>query len=68
MTKLIFLIFIGAAAAPCVRAEDLKDSHRDLMDFCHQFVINEPDSAVHFGHHDCNFYDRDDPWAELFRR
>jgi hypothetical protein len=37
------------------------------MEFCNQFVINDPDPYFERGtrndhHQDCYIYDRDDPW------
>jgi hypothetical protein len=68
MTKFAFLIFIAAAAVATAQAEDLKDSRQDVLDFCNQFVICDPDPEMHFGYRDCNFYDRDDASPALHRR
>jgi hypothetical protein len=63
MTRLVFFILLGATAAPAVQAGDSRDSRRDAMDFCNQFVINDPDPGFRFDyHHDCTAFDRDDPW------
>jgi hypothetical protein len=43
MTKLILFILLGATASPSVQAGDVKDSRQDVMDFCNQFVIRDPD-------------------------
>jgi hypothetical protein len=68
MTNIAFLIFIAVAAVASVQAEDLKDSRRDVLGFCNQFVINNPDPEMHFSYDDCNFYDRDDASPTLHRR
>ena len=67
MTKLVFFILFSATAAPSVRAGDARDALRDMMDFCDQFVIRDPDHGIRLGYrHDCVIYDRDDdrgvPW------
>ena len=67
MGKLVLVLLLGTTAAPPARAVDVKDSLRDVMDFCNQFVINDPDSyaerTIRLGHHqDCFFDDREDPW------
>jgi hypothetical protein len=67
MTKLVLLIVLSATVAPSVRAGDARDSLRDVMDFCNQFVIRDPDPGIRLGyHHDCHINDRDDdrgvPW------
>jgi hypothetical protein len=53
-----------AAAAPSVQAGDTKDSLRDVMDICNQFVINDPDPGIRLDYHNgCDIYDdRDAPW------
>jgi hypothetical protein len=64
MTKLIFFILLTAAAVPSIQAGDTKDSRRDVMDFCNQFVINDPDPRIRLDYHnDCDIQDdRDAPW------
>jgi hypothetical protein len=64
MTKLIFFILLSIAAARSVQAGDTKDSLRDVMDVCNQFVINDPDRGMRLDYHnDCDIYDdRDAPW------
>jgi hypothetical protein len=67
MTKLVLFFLLGTAAAPPAQAVDAKDSLRDVMDYCNQFVINDPDPYVErivrpTYHHDCFVYDREDPW------
>jgi hypothetical protein len=64
MTKLVFLILLSASSAPSVQAGDARDQHREAADFCHQFIINDPDPAVRFDYYrDCFFYDREAaPW------
>jgi len=42
MTKFILCILLSATA---VQAGDAKDSHRDAMEFCNQFVILDPAPA-----------------------
>jgi hypothetical protein len=61
MTKVVFFMLLGAAAAPSVRAGDTKDSLRDVMDICNQFIINDPDPGFrpHY-HNDCHIYDDSD--------
>jgi hypothetical protein len=60
MTKLALFMFLGAAVAPSVQAGDTRDARRDVLDFCNQFVINEPDQSMRFGFsHDCILYDPD---------
>jgi hypothetical protein len=61
MTKVVFFILLSAAAAPSVRAGDTKDSLRDVMDICNQFIINDPDSGIRLDYHNnCVIYgDRD---------
>jgi hypothetical protein len=58
MTKVVFFMLLGAAAAPSVRAGDTKDSLRNVMDICNQFIINDPDPGfrLHY-HNDCHIYD-----------
>jgi hypothetical protein len=53
MTKLIFFILLRATTSPSVKAGDVKDSRWDMMDFCNQFVIRDPDpdSGFRLGHH-----------------
>ncbi len=67
MTKLILFIVLSATAAHSVRAGDVRDSRQDVMDFCNQFVIRDPDPGIRLGYgHDCLINDRDDdlsgPW------
>jgi hypothetical protein len=67
MTKLVLFILLSATAATSVRAGDARDSLQDVMDFCNQFVIRDPDRGIRLGyHHDCHINDRDDdrgvPW------
>jgi hypothetical protein len=63
MTKLIFLILLSVAAARSVQAGDTKDSLRDVMDVCNQFVINDPDPGMRLDYHNCDIYDdRDAAW------
>jgi hypothetical protein len=53
MIKLAFFMLLNATAAP-ILAGDKKDSLRDVMDICNQFVINDPDPGIRLGHHgDC---------------
>ena len=60
MTKLALFMFLGAAAAPMVRAGDARDARRDVFDICNQFVINEPDQSLRFSFsRDCILYDPD---------
>jgi hypothetical protein len=55
MTKLVFFMLLSAAAAPSVRAGDTKDSLRDVMDICNQFIINDPDPGARLDYHnDCD--------------
>jgi hypothetical protein len=51
MTKLILFILLGATTSPSVQAGDVKDSRQDVMDFCNQFVIRDPDPGFRLGHH-----------------
>jgi hypothetical protein len=67
MTKLVLFILLSATAVPCVQAGDARDSLQDVMDFCNQFVIRDPDPNIRLDyHHDCHINDRDDdrgaPW------
>ena len=67
MTKLILFILLSLTAVPSVKAGDAKDSRQDVMDFCNQFVITDPDPGIRLDHHlDCYVGDRDDnraaPW------
>jgi hypothetical protein len=67
MTKLVFLLLLSASAPTPVQAGDTRDSLRDVMDFCNQFVIKDPDPYLERGvrlgfHRDCFINDRDDPW------
>jgi len=67
MTKLILFILLSATTAPSVHAGDARDSRRDAMDFCNQFVIRDPDPGIRLGNHlDCHMDDWDDirnaPW------
>jgi hypothetical protein len=67
MTKLILLILLSATPSPSVQAGDVKDSRQDVMDFCNQFVIRDPDPGFRLGHNrDCHVDDWDDnrsaPW------
>jgi hypothetical protein len=67
MTKLVLFILLSATAAPCVQAGDARDSQQDVMEFCNQFVIRDPDPGIRLDHHlDCYLNDRDDhrgvPW------
>ena len=62
MTKLVLFILLSATATPA-QARDTRNSLRDIMDFCNQFVINDPDPGFRFDYnHDCTAFDRDDPW------
>jgi hypothetical protein len=68
MTKLVLFILLNATAAPCVQAGDARDSQRDVMEFCNQFVIRDPGPGIRLDHHlDCHIDDRDDrrgvPWG-----
>ena len=58
MTKVLFFMLLSAAAAPSVRAGDTKDSLRDVMDICNQFIINDPDPGIRLDYrNDCDIYD-----------
>jgi hypothetical protein len=58
MTKVVFFMLLSAAVAPSVRAGDTKDSLRDVMDICNQFIINDPDPGIRLDYHnDCDIYD-----------
>jgi hypothetical protein len=58
MTKLILCILLGATT---VHAGDTKDSRRDAMDFCSQFVILDPGGGIRLGYRlDCHVDDQDD--------
>jgi len=58
MTKLILCILLGATT---VHAGDTKNSHRDAMEFCSQFVIMDPGPAIRLGYRlDCHVDDQDD--------
>jgi hypothetical protein len=66
MTKLVLFILLSATATPA-QARDTRNSLRDIMDFCNQFVIKDPDPYLERGirldhHHDCYINDRDDHW------
>jgi hypothetical protein len=55
MTKVVFFMLLSAAAAPSVRAGDTKDSLRDVMDICNQFIFNDPDPGIRLDYHnDCD--------------
>jgi hypothetical protein len=67
MTKLIFLLLLSATVPTPAQAGDTRDSLRDVMDFCNQFVIRDPDPYLERGvrldyRHDCHINDRDDSW------
>jgi hypothetical protein len=64
MTKLALFMFLGAAAAPSVHAGDTRDARRDVLDFCNQFVINEPDQTRFGLSRDCILYDPDLPVSD----
>jgi hypothetical protein len=56
-----FFSLLSATAAPSVQAGDTKDSLRDVMDFCNQFVINDPNHGIRLDYRrDCDIYGRDD--------
>ena len=58
MTKVVFFMLLSAAAALSVRAGDTKDSLRDVMDICNQFIINDPDRGTRLDYrNDCDIYD-----------
>jgi hypothetical protein len=59
MTRLVLLMFLSTTAAPAVRAGDTRDSRRDVVDVCNQFVIEDPAPGigVDYGHNDCFLYD-----------
>jgi len=68
MTRLVLLMFLGTTAAPAVQAGDTRDSRRDIVDICNQFVIEDPAPGIRvdYGHNDCFLYDdvlefRDNP-------
>jgi hypothetical protein len=65
MTKQVLLIFLIGATATSVLAADWKDSRRDALDFCRQFVIRDPDPEIRLGHfRDCVLQDQGDPWSD----
>jgi hypothetical protein len=70
MTKVVFFMFLSAAAALSVRAGDTKDSLWDIMDICNQFIINDPDPGIRLDYHiDCDIYDdRDAATGVTLRR
>jgi hypothetical protein len=57
MIKLALFVVLSATAAHSVQAGDTKDSLRDIMDFCNQFVIRDPDAGIRldYHHYDCFF-------------
>jgi hypothetical protein len=58
MTKFILCILLSATTA---QAGDAKDSHRDAMEFCNQFVILDPGPGIRLGYRlDCHMDDQDD--------
>jgi hypothetical protein len=58
MTKFILCILLSATT---VQAGDTKDSHRDAMEFCKQFVILDPDPGIRLGYRlDCHLDEQDD--------
>jgi hypothetical protein len=68
MTKLVLFILLSATAAPSVQAGDAKDSQQDVMEFCNQFVIRDPDPGIRLDHHlDCHMDDRDNNRCALWR-
>jgi hypothetical protein len=66
MTKLVLFLLLSAAAPIPAQAGDTRDSLRDVMEFCSQFVIKDPDPYLERGvrleyRHDCYINDREDP-------
>jgi hypothetical protein len=59
MIKLALFVVLSTTAAHSVQAGDTKDSLQDIMDFCNQFVIRDPDSGIRldYHHYDCFFHD-----------
>ena len=51
MTRLVLLMFLSTTAAPAVQAGDTRDSRRDVVDVCNQFVIKlmKLDSRIDMG-------------------
>jgi hypothetical protein len=43
MRKLVIVLLLGVSAASSVQAGDRKNSLRDALEFCNQFVITHPD-------------------------
>ena len=67
MTKLVLFLLLSTTAPTPAQAGDTRDSLRDVMDFCNQFVIKDPDPYLERGvrleyRHDCYINDREDPW------
>jgi hypothetical protein len=61
MTKFILCMLLGATT---VQAGDTKDSRREAMEFCKQFVILDPGPGLRLGYRlDCHLDDQDDIWG-----
>jgi len=61
MMKVILFILLNATTSPSVQAGDAKYFRQDVVDFCNQFVIRDPDPGFRLGHHrDCYMDDWDD--------
>jgi hypothetical protein len=58
MTKFILCMLLSATT---VQAGDTKNSRRDAMEFCKQFVILDPGPGLRLGYRlDCHVDDQDD--------
>ena len=65
MTKLILCILLGATT---VQVGDTKGSHRDAMEFCSQFVLQDPGPGIRLGYRlDCHVGDQDDDPSAYWR-
>ncbi len=63
MTKLILLLFVSATATPPLQAADWKDSRQDILNYCRQFIIRDPDPQIRLGDaRNCDLRDTDNPY------
>ena len=63
MKKLLLFMLLSVSAATSTQAGDSKNSLRDALEFCNQFIITDPNPALRLDYHrDCCINGRDAPW------
>jgi hypothetical protein len=60
MKGFLLVALLSAVAIPHAQAGNAKNSLRDVMDVCSEFIIRDPHPVTHLDYlHDCFVYDQD---------